>query len=527
MMQQPASSRPLLFNQTLLGQGSLVQSANTSVDVLSSCACVLLLVAAIVFYSKTGRKRPGHTIPLITSLPSDKTNGSSEHLSVNLLGLLRHGYEKFKHEVFLLRPPHGDQLVIPAKYLDELKSLPESKISLAESLSGQFLGDFTYIGKHDSTMLTSIREDLARNMETTITHLEAETRYAFETLFDDSERWQSAKVQPTMLRVVALLSGRVFVGSGLSRNKEFLDCIVQFTIDSFVTAEKLHRYPASLRPLIRRWIPEYNAVQKELADMTRLLRPLVEARIHGQTGNAGENNMVDWNMKNSPAPLRANVAYQAMQQLQVSFAAIHTTTKLLTNIIFELASRPEYIQPLRTEIESCWSSVNGTAGWSKSALSRLHKLDSFMTETQRHNPPGIMTFNRRMTSDMTLSNGTYLPRGTYLAAASSQIAMDGEFWDNPERFDGFRFDRMRQEVGAERKYQFVSTGPRMLLFGYGTHACPGRFFVSNEVKIIVSYLIMNFDMALPDGQGRPRPITYDVAFKPDPNQEVLFRKRAR
>ncbi|KAA8647693.1 hypothetical protein EYZ11_010144 [Aspergillus tanneri] len=518
-MQQPASFRPLPFNQSLLGQGSLGQSANSSMDVISSCACVLLLVAAIVFYSKTARRRLTHTIPLITSLPSEKSNEDPEHRPVSLLDLLRHGYEKFKHEVFLLRPPHGDQLVIPAKYLDELKSLPESKISLVESLSGQFLGDLTYIGKHDSTMLASIREDLARNMDTTITHLEEETRYAFETLFEDSKRWQSAKVQPTMLRVVALLSGRVFVGSDLSREKEFLDCIVQFTIDSFVTAEKLHRYPASLRPLIRRLIPEHNAVQKELADMARLLRPLVEARIHGRTGNARDNYMIDWNM-NSPASLRTDVAYQAMQQLQVSFAAIHTTTKLLTNIIFELASRPEYIQPLRTEIETCWSSANGSAGWSKSTLSRLRKLDSFMTETQRHNPPGIMTFNRRMTSDMTLSNGTYLPRGTYLAAASSQIAMDGEFWDNPERFDGFRFDRMRQEAGAESKYQ--------------DHGCycsatepMRRFFVSNEVKIIVSYLIMNFDMALPNGQGRPRPITYDVAFKPDPNQEVLFRKRAR
>lgn len=116
-------------------------------------------------------------------------------------------------------------------------------------------------------------------------------------------------------------------------------------------------------------------------------------------------------MKNSPVSLRADVACQAMQQLQVSFAAIHTTTKLLTNIVFELASRPEYIQPLRTGIETCWSGADGSAGWSKSTLSRLRKLDSFMTETQRHNPPGIMTFNRRMTSDMTLSNGTYLPRG--------------------------------------------------------------------------------------------------------------------
>lgn len=30
--------------------------------------------------------------------------------------------------------------------------------------------------------------------------------------------------------------------------------------------------------------------------------------------------------------------------------------------------------------------------------------------------------------------------------------MDGESWDNQERFDGFRFDRVKQDAGAERKY---------------------------------------------------------------------------
>jgi hypothetical protein len=37
--------------------------------------------------------------------------------------------------VFKLRCPHGEQWVLPAKFLDELKSLPEHKISLAKSLS--------------------------------------------------------------------------------------------------------------------------------------------------------------------------------------------------------------------------------------------------------------------------------------------------------------------------------------------------------------------------------------------------------
>jgi hypothetical protein len=37
--------------------------------------------------------------------------------------------------VFKLRCPHGQQWILPAKFLDELKSLPEHKISLAKSLS--------------------------------------------------------------------------------------------------------------------------------------------------------------------------------------------------------------------------------------------------------------------------------------------------------------------------------------------------------------------------------------------------------
>lgn len=255
-----------------------------------------------------------------------------------------------------------------------------------------------------------------------------------------------------MLRIVALLSGRVFVGLELSRNEEFVNCIVRYTIDSFLTGEKLRWYPSFLRPVMRLFIPEYNALQQELADMTRLIRPLVEARM--SPNQPSQNNMVDWNMKNSPDSLQADVAYQAMQQLQVSFAAIHTTAKLLTNIAFELSARPDYLEPLRDEIQSCLNNIDpGTPGWTKRKLARLWKLDSFMAETQRHNPPGIMTFNRRTTSDVTLSNGTTFSAGTYLSAASSQIAMDSELWEDPSKFDGFRFERLRQQTGAESKYQ--------------------------------------------------------------------------
>lgn len=225
-------------------------------------------------------------------------------------------------------------------------------------------------------------------------------------------------------------------------------------------------------------------MQKHLVTITRLIKPLVEERVQGKPQEFA--NMTDWNMENSPLSKRFDLKYQAMQQLQVSFLAIHTTAKLLTNICFDLAAHPEYIQPLRDELEEVLDAHDGEL--TKTALLKLKKMESIMTETQRHSPPGIMTFNRVATSSLELSDGLRIPSGTYLAAASSQVAMDPEHWEEPDKYDGFRFYRMRQAPGCENRFQvihhhhyghwtqltehlqFVSTGTDMLLFGYGSHA---------------------------------------------------------
>jgi len=40
----------------------------------------------------------------------------------------------------------------------------------------------------------------------------------------------------------------------------------------------------------------------------------------------------------------------------------------------------------------------------------------------------------------------------------------------------------------------VSVSDDFLSFGHGRHACPGRFFASNEIKMLVAYLVMNYDV---------------------------------
>jgi ent-kaurene oxidase len=285
-----------------------------------------------------------------------------------------------------------------------------------------------------------------------IEDLQDEIRYALGVELPRCEEdWASFKVHRAMLRTAALLSGRAFVGPGLNRNEEFLHAATMYTIDSFVLSTKLHGMKPVLRPFHRWLIPESKAVDKHLQTMRHLITPLLLDQWKADGVEKTKNNMVAWNLKNSPPSLRKDLDFQALQQLQASFAAVHTTTKLLTNIVFDLAARPEYMDPLREELRLVLDESGGIL--TKSSMAKLRKLDSFMAEVQRRNPPGVMTFNRTIQSPITLSNGLYLPKGTWIATATHSIANDPGLWEEPGKFDGFRFDKLCAESGKASKYQ--------------------------------------------------------------------------
>lgn len=81
----------------------------------------------------------------------------------------------------------------------------------------------------------------------------------------------------------------------------------------------------------------------------------------------------------------------------MGFAAIHTTTATSCQAIFDLAARPEYIQPLRVEIEQVIAEDghdvdgDGFLKLKKASITKLRKLDSFLKESQRFNPLGLGT----------------------------------------------------------------------------------------------------------------------------------------
>ena len=60
-----------------------------------------------------------------------------------------------------------------------------------------------------------------------------------------------------------------------------------------------------------------------------------------------------------------------------------------SHVIYDLVSRPEYFEPLREELKIVLEQDGGV--YVKTSMTKLRKLDSFIKESQRMNPPDLRT----------------------------------------------------------------------------------------------------------------------------------------
>jgi cytochrome P450 len=148
--------------------------------------------------------------------------------------------------------------------------------------------------------------------------------------------------------------------------------------------------------------------------------------------------------------------------------------------------------------------------------------DSFAYDDAR-----VAAFIRKVVKPIDLSDGTHLPPGTKLLTPLAGICRDGHFYSDPDTFDALRFYRLRQQSTDDaNRHQFTAMGDSVNMhFGAGKHACPGRFFAGNAIKMMLAYFLLSFDLKLKDGEGRPKSMMVVMSKTPDPRAEILFRRR--
>ncbi|EUC34585.1 hypothetical protein COCCADRAFT_93127, partial [Bipolaris zeicola 26-R-13] len=425
-----------------------------------------------------------------------------------------------------------NNVIVPIKYVPEIKSVPETQLSFIQHNYFRFIGKHTtIITQRDHQLIEKgIKIDLTRFLGHTMFVMQDEASWVFysplpnDMFLNRCADWTPIHLYANALRIISFVSGRVFIGLPMSRDERWLKSTIEFTVDTFLGGKKLSEYPRVFWPILEYVLPELRRVRWHYKNVKNLLQPLLEARLQDMEDPDFKRpkDMLQWGIDNSNGNER-NIWWQTMFHLKISVAAIHSTGISLYHILFDIAALPDTHEILRQEI----ADVEAKYGCPlpKVGLTKLHKLDSLMKESQRMNQLNILTMTRKVMKDMKFSDGTTIPKGMFIGVASGAVNRDAEIFDNPNEFDPWRFYKLRQIPGMENQHQFVSTGDMNYNWGHGTHACPGRFFGSNEIKIIVVEFLKNFELKLLAGAKRPENNYWGMEVRPDFGAQMLIRRR--
>lgn len=123
---------------------------------------------------------------------------------------------------------------------------------------------------------------------------------------------------------------------------------------------------------------------------------------------------------------------------------------------------------------------------------------------------------------ITLSDGTVIPKGS-LVVVSMQDMWDESKYPNPQEFQSDRFLKRRQVPGQEATAELSSATADHMGFGFGRHACPGRFYASALIKLTLCHILLKYDMRLVG--ERPAIETHGVNITANHRAEIEVRRR--
>lgn len=193
-----------------------------------------------------------------------------------------------------------------------------------------------------------------------------------------------------MLHYVARLSTRIFLGPELCRNEEWLEMLINYTVEAFLAVHELRKYPAFIRPLVNLYLPGPRRVRAIIASARALIGPEIEKRrkrdaaLEAKGERVKGKDTVRW----MDEVAKGRPYDPIINQLFFSVAALHTTSDLLTHAMYDLVGHPEVMDELREEVRR----VIQEEGWKKTSLYKMKLMDSFLKESQRMNPTGLRKY---------------------------------------------------------------------------------------------------------------------------------------
>ncbi|KXJ90433.1 cytochrome P450 [Microdochium bolleyi] len=529
-----ASSSPIPLSRDLFTAipGSLP-------DYTSRLLVSLVLSGGLAWVYSAGRPKSPRlpTINPPKSWLSFFTQDNIKYYLENGKEVQRRGAVEYNDEPYNVITTDGTVTVLPPRFAQEIRNEPSLSFLAvaATNLQSHLQGFDVYAVDtiQGELMLNVARKRLPKILARISRPLAEEASLAVYGSLGSSTEWKTDHPYEHMLNLIARMSSRLFLGPDLCRDETWLNVTKSFAVNSFQASDILRRYPTWLRGFAATWlVPQAKLVRQQATEAEALVAAVLNARKKQQAlnrenttaGQEGDNDeeqeyAIDW-FEEEAAGRTYNVG---KVQLLLSAVAIQTTTDLLNEVILQLAQRPDYVQELRAEIAGV---LRAAGAWTKPALFNMKLLDSAIKEAQRMRPVLFGAMPRIALAPVTIpGTNIVIPKGGRVSV-SSLLHHDPAVYANPHEYNIHRFADMR-DGDSDAQSHLVSTGPASLGFGHGNHACPGRFFAANELKIALCYLLINYDWEIVKEDGKVDIRAEEIGFTANVNitAQVRYRKR--
>ncbi|KAM7184927.1 Ent-kaurene oxidase [Rhypophila sp. PSN 637] len=454
-------------------------------------------------------------------------------------------------EPYEVLAPDGRYVFVSSpKYIKELDSAPDTILSL-QAAAKQMLQPmytmhafnwFDRRGTEGVGFVKALRTMLTSNLPAILPDLSTIIRARFEAIHDSHPVINGSRQSPvfTMIVKLVVLSNAVsFFGNDLAKNETFMESALAYVEETLIGAEIVRLLPKFISPVLGR-ILSRRIKNQEVVYNT--LVPVAEQRcLERDRKKLGHEtprhaDCIQWIMETSPranpwTPMR--IVHELMA---IWFGSVHAVSTTITFAIHDLCLHPEYLEPIRHEL------LAGYADFEKTGLG-LPLLDSFIKESARITPVEAQSTRRAALRPFTLSDGTKLNVGDWACTPVKAMMHNPDFFPEPLQFHGFRFADpaiVEQAVaavvgsGTAEKFKTPQPKPSKLtdcdstyhVWGTGRMACPGRYYATAVMKVILGQIIMTYDLELLNKQDS-RWLTWRSTMLPRHSTKVVFTRREK
>ncbi|KIM47830.1 hypothetical protein M413DRAFT_22429 [Hebeloma cylindrosporum] len=468
--------------------------------------------------------------------------------TISGLSKLQRGCDKYRPRIFKVATLSRWLVIVTGpQHVEELRKATEEELSVVEPTTGHFYAAIPKYTNQSIRYMTQHVENLIPDLSDELIHV---LHYAIPfTPAGESAAWKGLDAVEFVTLITTSTINRMTVGVLFTREMDYAFRSAALARKVFVDTPSII---SSLLPdIFKSFFRALSPVQARRRIMKTMLVRYIKAKknIHDR-GDSHEPNgetMLSWMLTNEQFKTMSNeeIASSILDFSVTSFqrisivrpprthspiaTSLNIFSKDFANALYYLAASPKHAVPMRREIEG----VIKREWWSKDAINRMRKVDSFLKESMRMGNASSLSVIRKTLKPFTFLDGTCLPTGTVLAVATPPQHLDANLQSSPDEFDGFRFSRLHeQEHGSERmlgggggmRYQLVATSPDFLAWGYGRHACPARFMAAMVLKTIFIHLVLKYDVRFEDGV-RPEDRPAGLRDLPNPNVKILIRPR--